>query len=283
MDNQTLRIIDANLDRATEGLRVLEDTARFVLDNITISRRVKEIRHSIHQSFPDISINLISARDTISDVGRRVEHQKEGASNFIDTVIANARRVEQSLRVLEELSRLPDSMTKSYIFEHCRYSMYEIEKELVSHLSRNDKCARLGSYVVVSNETEFSKVIERKPAAIQIEQGTLTQREFHTFAERSRESSLADNILLIIEGNPGITVSSKADGIALDEYSLPISVVRGLLKIDQVIGYAAKSPEEAIQAESCGADYIMCHESLKQAISLRVKIPVISPFREDNP
>jgi thiamine-phosphate pyrophosphorylase len=280
MDNQTLRIIDANLDRATEGLRVLEDTARFVLDNIAISRSVKEIRHNIHQAFPDISINLISARDTTCDVGRRVEHQKEGANNFIDTVIANARRVEQSLRVLEELSRLPDSTTKSDIFEHCRYSMYEIEKELVSRLSRNDKRARLGSYVVVNSETEFSKVIERKPTAIQIGQGVLTQRKFHNFAECSRERSRADNILLIIEENPGITVSSKADGIALDEYSIPISVVRGLLKIDQVIGYAAKSPEEAIQAESCGADYIICPKSLKQAIVTEVKIPVISPVRE---
>jgi len=282
MNEQTLRIIDANLDRTTEGLRVLEDIARFVLENSSVAGILKNLRHTIHQAFPDYSINLISARDSAADVGRLVEHKKEPATNLVDTVITNARRVEQSLRVLEEASRLPESLAKIAIFEDARYLMYELEKELVSRLCRGDKCTKLGSYAIVDNETRLFKAIERRFRTIQFDPGTLTQREFYRLAEDSRERSRAGNFLLIIGVHLGITLSSNADGVALNESSVPISVARNLLKVDQIIGYAAKSPEEAIQAESCGADYILCSESLKEHISSEVKIPVISPVREDS-
>jgi thiamine-phosphate pyrophosphorylase len=278
MNDQTLRIVDANLARATEGLRVLEDIARFVLDSTSISRSLKELRHSLHQAFPDVSINLISARDSASDVGRLVEYEKEPAINLADTVIANARRVEQSLRVLEETSRLPDSLAKAAIFEEARYSMYELEKELVSLLSRACKCLKLGSYYVVENETQFSDAIERKVTALQFVPGILTQREYYDLAKDFRERCTSNAILLIIGGRLGIAIASDADGIVLDENSLPISAARDILKIDQLIGYSAKSLEEAIQAESRGADYILCPKTLKEAISSEVKIPVIAPF-----
>jgi thiamine-phosphate pyrophosphorylase len=41
------RLIDANLNRAREGLRVLEDLARFELDDAALSERAKQIRHGI--------------------------------------------------------------------------------------------------------------------------------------------------------------------------------------------------------------------------------------------
>jgi thiamine-phosphate pyrophosphorylase len=281
MADQTLRIIDANLDRATEGLRVLEDVARFVLESASIASRLKGLRHSLHQVFPEVTVNLISARDSTSDVGRAAETNKEPASSLIDTVIANARRVEQSLRVLEEISRLPNVTINGTVFEETRYMMYDLEKELVSRISRRDKIAKLDAYAVVENETQFSKRIERNVTAIQFDPAILTQREFYYLAKDFRNRCDTTGILLIIGGHLGITVSANADGIALDANSLPISVVRDILKVDQIIGYTAKSPEEAFQAENCGADYILSPESMKEAIVLELKIPVISPIRED--
>jgi thiamine-phosphate pyrophosphorylase len=281
MINQTLRIIDANLDRASEGLRVMEDIARFILESAPTARSLKNLRHSIHQAFPDIAISLISARNSTGDVGRATETYKEPAGSLIDTVLANASRVEQSLRVLEEVARLPGADADGAFFEEARYAMYDLEKELVSRLSRRDKNVKLGSYHVVANETQLFGAIERKVTTIQLDPGTMTQREFYRLAEAARECSRANNILLIIGGHLGITISTNADGIAFNENSLPITVARGLLKVDQVIGYAAKSVEEALQAESCGADYILCAESLRENISSEVKIPVVSPVRED--
>ena len=282
MNFQTLRIIDANLDRATEGLRVLEDIARFVLDDIHLSGRLKALRHSIHQAYPDISIKLISARNSLDDVGRQVEHQKEPGTSFSDTVIAIARRAEQSLRVLEETSRLADTSINGSIFEESRYAMYGLEKDLISRLSRRDKSAKLDMYAMVENETQFSEAVEHKITAIQFNPEIQTQREYYFLAKDFRDRCSAEAILLIIGEHLGITIASDADGVTLDANSIPMSIARGLLKIDQLIGYSAKSPEEAIRAESCGADYILCPESIKEAVSLKVRIPVISPINEED-
>ena len=45
MVERTLRIIDANLNRMGEGLRVLEDAARFLLNNAVLSEELKTLRH----------------------------------------------------------------------------------------------------------------------------------------------------------------------------------------------------------------------------------------------
>ena len=51
---ETLRIIDANLNRAAEGLRVLEDIARLGLNDASLSERLKTLRHELtqHRSGP---------------------------------------------------------------------------------------------------------------------------------------------------------------------------------------------------------------------------------------
>ena len=42
-----LRLLDANLNRAAEGLRVADDLARFVLDDAGLSGEFKAIRHGL--------------------------------------------------------------------------------------------------------------------------------------------------------------------------------------------------------------------------------------------
>ncbi|XUX01368.1 MAG: thiamine phosphate synthase [Dehalogenimonas sp.] len=281
MSNQTLRIIDANLDRATEGLRVLEDIARFVLDDASLSGELKTLRHSIHQACPDIAKELVSARDTVGDVGRKVEHRKEAELDLMDTVSANSRRVEQSLRVLEEISRTPGMVPNGTVFEEARYAMYSFEKELISRLSRQGRIGRLSRYSIIENKAQLGPAIDSDITALQIEQGTLSKREYYNWALQSKQSCDSTNILMIVTGQPDIAMASGADGVALDEYSMPISIVRSLLKIDQLIGYSAKNAEEAAQAQNCGADYILCPKSVRAEILSAVNIPVISPVREE--
>ncbi|PPD58863.1 thiamine phosphate synthase [Dehalogenimonas etheniformans] len=281
MSNQTLRIIDANLDRATEGLRVLEDIARFVLDDASLSGKLKTLRHSIHQAFADIAKDIISARDSVGDVGRSVEHQKEAELDLLDTVSANSRRVEQSLRVLEEMSRTPGIVPNGTVFEDARYAMYSIEKGLFSRLSRQGRIGRLSRYSIIENKAQLGPAIDSGITALQIEQGTLSQRDYYDWALESKQICGSTNILMIVTGQPDIALASDADGVTLDEYSMPISVVRSLLRVDQLIGYSATSAEEAAQAQNCGADYILCPKSFRAEILSAVNIPVISPFRED--
>ena len=71
--NQPLRIIDANFNRAVEGLRVVEDYARFLLNDATISGLLKEIRHQLTEAVSEFAGNRADFRDTPGDVGTQIE------------------------------------------------------------------------------------------------------------------------------------------------------------------------------------------------------------------
>jgi thiamine-phosphate pyrophosphorylase len=278
LTDQKLRIIDANLDRTTEGLRVLEDVARFVLNSSTLATRLKELRHRLHDAFPELVIRLISVRDSASDVGRGSETVKEPAAGLIDTVVANARRVEQSLRVLEEISRLPDAAIGGAIFEEARYAVYDIEKELVSKLSRRDKVARLaGLYTFVENEDDLAVAIERQAATIQLKPGASSRRDFLKLAEDFRECCHKNNTLFIVGEYIDIAIAINADGVALDGDSLPVPVARGLLKVDQLIGYTPRSFEEGIGAREAGVDYLIGPEYQRRKLIEAAGIVVVIP------
>ena len=100
MPRQILRIIDANCNRIAEGLRFLEDISRFLLNDATLSRQLKMMRHKLVQSLSQFEPLLISERKADSDVGMgsTIRHQQDIPS----LVTANARRVEEGLRVVED-------------------------------------------------------------------------------------------------------------------------------------------------------------------------------------
>ena len=59
------RMIDANANRAREALRVLEDYARFGLDDKDLSHELKNIRHLLTEALQQLSIDDANlARDT---------------------------------------------------------------------------------------------------------------------------------------------------------------------------------------------------------------------------
>ena len=97
-----LRLIDANIDRLGEGLRVLEDVARFLLNDAALCRRLKNLRHKLVRDVQPLEQELLSARRVAEDVGAPVklpagaEHQ-----DLVALVTANSRRVQESIRVLE--------------------------------------------------------------------------------------------------------------------------------------------------------------------------------------
>ena len=281
--DQTLRIIDANLDRATEGLRVLEDVARFVLDYAQLAMRLKELRHRLHDAFPEFIAQLISARDSAGDVGRAPEGGKDPAADLIGTVVTNARRVEQSLRVLEELSRLPDAIVAVTVFEEARFAVYDIEKELVSKLSRRDKIARLAEpYIIIETEDDLALALKRRAGTVQLNQSRSTRRDFWDMAHEFRNRCDESHTQLIIREHIDIALAVKADGVVIDVDSLPVSVIRGLLKIDQLIGFAARSCEEGMGAQVGGVDYLIAPERGRRRLIELAGIPVVIPAREEN-
>ncbi len=140
MPEETLRIIDANVNRIGEGLRVLEDVSRLMLNSSDLSQRLKNLRHELVRIESALDRQLIQARDAAGDVGRDLEVPgEEKQRDMAATVVANSRRVQESLRVMEELAKLPGSVLDSEKYKQARFALYTIEKELVSALVRRDK------------------------------------------------------------------------------------------------------------------------------------------------
>lgn len=134
-DSSLYRIIDANLNRAGEGLRVLEDLARLLLDDAALTGQLKALRHSVLEANTDYNRRLLQARDSESDVGVNLEKPSE--RDLASVAVANARRVQESLRVIEELAKIsglvPGGPEK---FKQARFSLYAIEKDLFAGLLR---------------------------------------------------------------------------------------------------------------------------------------------------
>ena len=104
MEKSFIRILDTNLNRTKEGLRVIEDSARFVFNDEQIYKQLRTIRHKATSFLENKYEQLICERDSIKDVGRKVAEDKR--TNIKNIIIANFKRVEESLRVLEEYSKL---------------------------------------------------------------------------------------------------------------------------------------------------------------------------------
>ena len=134
--NNINRIIDANLNRVKEGLRVCEEITRFILDNHKFTAFFKKLRHQVdalaRKSYSVLA--LLSQRKSDHDVGRFNSSGELKRGNCKDIFWANIQRIKESLRVLEEFSKLTDTKV-ALGFKQLRYKVYEIEKASFKEIS----------------------------------------------------------------------------------------------------------------------------------------------------
>ncbi|WP_373035792.1 thiamine-phosphate pyrophosphorylase [Sulfurimonas sp.] len=124
---ELFRVIDANINRLKEGIRVVEDIMRYRDNNKDFSTKLKELRH---KSKIDETDQLLTHRDSINDVLRPTTQSELNRTNIKSIIIANFKRAEESSRVLEELFKLHNA-AYSENFKHIRYELYNLEKEIV--------------------------------------------------------------------------------------------------------------------------------------------------------
>lgn len=282
MPHQPLRIVDANLNRSVEGLRVLEDVARFVLNDATLSQQLRSTRHSLAEVGESLGIILLEERDSKHDVGRenviarppsvianqrRSNLNRQSYPDLASLVGANANRVEESLRVLEELAKLGELSSKldAAKFEKVRFRLYSVEKEMVSRLTRQDKLKELtGLYVIVDRQVLGSRdelevareVIQGGAKVIQLRDKQRSMVELLPVAERLRKLCLKAGILFIINDYLDLALAVDADGLHIGHGDLPVHVVRRELPAAKIIGSSVTTVSRAIEAGDEGADYI---------------------------
>ena len=128
MEKRFIRILDTNLNRCKEGLRVVEDTCRFIFCDETLYKKIRKVRHLSSKYLTDQYEQMLYARDSIKDSGRKAKEQSR--QNFKNIVIANFKRAEESLRVLEEYSKIID-FDIALKYKALRYEVYTIEKKML--------------------------------------------------------------------------------------------------------------------------------------------------------
>jgi len=266
MSSQRLRIIDANLNRAGEGLHLLEDIARLMLNDGGLTQQLKTIRHEILEVDWSFNQQLIQSRDSEGDVGIDIEAPGEERELPI-TVVANARRVQESLRILEELSKIPGTAPEldPNKFKQARFALYTIEQKLLSKLLRRDKVKHLtGLYAIIDSQTldgrshiEVAKELIRGGAKlIQLRDKLRSKSELLPIAQELKGLCSKHGVLFIVNDYLGLVLAVDADGLHLGQKDFPISVARRLLPIDKIIGCSVNTVDQATAAESDGADYI---------------------------
>ena len=123
---ELFRVIDANLNRLKEGIRVVEDILRYRDNNKRLSSKLKELRHLSKVQNID---ELLQHRDSINDVLRPSTQSELNRVNVKNIITANFKRAQESSRVLEELYKLQNK-EQSENFKHIRYELYDLEKEI---------------------------------------------------------------------------------------------------------------------------------------------------------
>ncbi|MBD3799822.1 MAG: thiamine-phosphate pyrophosphorylase [Epsilonproteobacteria bacterium] len=127
-----LRVVDANLNRLKEGIRVIEDIARYVHNNKDLSTSLKNLRH-LCQIEP--IEELLASRDSANDVLRPTIQSEMNRTDLKSIIIANYKRAQESSRVLEELYKIVGPALSEQ-FKHIRYELYTLEKKNILGLDQ---------------------------------------------------------------------------------------------------------------------------------------------------
>jgi thiamine-phosphate pyrophosphorylase len=266
---EVLRVVDANLNRSNEAARVVEEYARFVMDHAGLANSVKSVRHRLRESADALGVTLrelLSARDTEHDVGTQLVGAHERERSDAEAVVrANFLRLEQSLRVLEEYSKLLGATDAG--FESLRYNVYTIEKQFASPPAR---AAALGDkHLLVLVGTSYTRrgtpaevvrlaraVLKGGCRLIELREKEMGDGEFLALAREVREVTRRAGAVLIVNDRVDIARASGADGVHLGLDDLPASEARKILGPSKLVGLTAHSLAELRDAESRGADYI---------------------------
>ncbi|MCX7912131.1 MAG: thiamine phosphate synthase [Dehalococcoidales bacterium] len=261
-----LRIIDANLNRLGEGLRVLEEFARFVLNDAVLTQQLKDLRHDLLRMNPEFERKLITARDALRDIGAgRKASGETGKREGAATVAANARRVQEALRVIEELAKDPALGLDAEKYEGARFTLYTIEKDLVLRLCRKDRLAKLsGLYVIIDTALlggrhhldVAGKAVRGGAKVIQLRDKHSSRREFFRMAGEISDFCKQHGVLFIVNDSLEVALAVEADGLHIGRDDLPAEIARRLLPADKILGCSARTVEAAMSASAAGADYL---------------------------
>jgi thiamine-phosphate pyrophosphorylase len=261
---ETARILDAGANRSREALRVLEDHARFALNDAFLCQQWKQLRHDLAQALCLLPGSLLlEARDTLHDVGTAISTEQEWQRTSLHAVVqSNVKRLQEALRSLEEYGKIV-AVEFAQQIEKIRYQSYTLEGAVVQGAKSRERLADAQLYVLVTDALcRASLVGTVKEAAlggaqiIQLREKNFDDRTLLARARDVREVTRSSGVVFIVNDRPDIARLADADGVHLGQDDLPIREARRILGPGALIGVSTHNLDQVRRAILEGADYI---------------------------
>jgi len=250
------RLLDANVNRAAEGLRALEDVARFLLDDAALATVAKDLRHAIRAVVP---AGAVGWRDTAGDVGEAIKAGDEGLrASPVAVVRANASRAQEALRALEEGLKLGDGSWRAA--EAARYRVYRLESDLLARLPAW-RLWQIRLYVLVDTGlcadpvSVAAAVVRGGAGVVQLRAKGLPQRAYRELAARVQDAVRGAGGLFVVNDHVAVARAIDADGVHVGQDDLLPQDVRAVVGPRCAIGVSAHTLEQA-NAGQLVADYL---------------------------
>jgi thiamine-phosphate pyrophosphorylase len=258
------RVLDACANRAREGLRVVEDYCRFVLDDAFLSHSLKELRHDLTSALAELSAGLLlEARETQRDVGTELTTSAEFERGSLrDVVQANLKRMQEAFRSLEEFGKV-HSPGLGLALEQLRYRAYTLERAIILGASARQRLAAARLYLLLTG-SQCAACLDWVVAEaagggvdiVQMREKAKTDRELYERARQMRQWTRQAGVLFIVNDRPDIARLVEADGVHLGQDDLSVKEARRILGPDALIGVSTHSLEQVRQAVLDGASYL---------------------------
>jgi thiamine-phosphate pyrophosphorylase len=258
------RILDAAANRAREGLRVVEDYVRFVLDDPMLTRRLKDVRHRLAGALGGLDPELLlTARDTPGDVGTHIMTATERARESPRALLtANFKRTAEALRCLEEYTKLFDEWLSGR-FEVLRYDVYTLEKLTLTALRAHWSLAEARLYVLVGGLPtlgDLTWVVGEALAGgadvIQLREKGPADREVLRRAREVRILTARARARFVLNDRPDLARLSGADGVHLGQDDVSVRDARRIVGPNALIGVSTHDPAQLEAAILGGANYL---------------------------
>ncbi len=262
--DQVMRLLDANANRAAEGLRTLDEIARLVCEDAWSAAQIKNLRHELAIVVAQIPRrDRLSARSTETDAGAKLTSEGEGQrASWRSIIEAAAERVGQSLRCLEEFSKFLSADIASG-FKSLRYRTYDILAGVELRLKSPTCLKHARLYVLVDCQRPIeqfvrylSDLVADGADVIQIRDKELVDSLLLQYVQAAVQGLVGTRAFIIVNDRPDIALCSGAAGVHVGQEDLPIGMVRRLVGYGLLVGVSTHSLEQALEAERQGADYI---------------------------
>ncbi|HYE04695.1 MAG TPA: thiamine phosphate synthase [Planctomycetota bacterium] len=261
MTRDALRVLDAEGNRAAEGLRALEEVARFVLDDALTAAALKDLRHRLRAALPPVAV---AQRDTAGDVGVGVRADDEmQRANLVALVRANAARVQEATRCAEEFAKLAGVPAYAHACAATRYAVYQLELKLLARLPAWRLWAvRLYALIdtaLTDRPVEVAAAVARGGAgAVQLRAKGLGARAYRELGARVADACRAHDALFVVNDHAAVARILGADGLHVGQDDLRVADARAVTGALCAIGVSTHERAQVAQAIADGADYLGC-------------------------